>query len=56
VLPWAKGIAELAQVDELHLLGFANDELGAILDRLVLVRKSVRQRVPGIVGPLDDLE
>ena len=49
-------VAELAEIDELRDLRFADDELRAVLDRLVLVRKAPRQRVARVVGPLDDLE
>ena len=55
-LPGAELVAELAQVDELDELRLAHDELGAALDRLVLVREAVGERVPRVVRPLDDLE
>src|SRR5687768_669591 len=54
VLAGPERIAELAQVHELRDLGFADNELRAALDFLVLVRPSVRQGVARIVGPLDD--
>ena len=56
VLARAEGVAELAEVDELRHLRFADDELRAVLDGLVLVGKPPRQRVARVVGPLDDLE
>ena len=55
-LPGPNEIAELAEVDELHDLRLADDELRAALDFLVLVRKAVRERVARVVGPLDDLD
>ena len=51
-----EGVAELAEIDELRDLRFADDELRAALDFLVLVGKAVRKRVARIVGPLDDLD
>src|SRR5262249_35209321 len=42
--------------DELRDLRFADDELRAVLDLLVLVGKAVRQGVPRVVGPLDDVD
>ena len=56
VLARAEQVAELAEVDELHDLRLAHDELRAPLDLLVIVRKPVRQRVARVVGPLDDLD
>ena len=56
VLARAERVAELAQVDELRHLRFANDQLRAVLDRLVIVREPERDRVARVVGPLDDLE
>ena len=56
VLARAEGVAELADVDELRMLRFADDQLRAVLDRLVVVGKAVRQRVAGVIGPLDDLD
>ena len=55
VLPWQERIAELSQVHELRGLRLTNDELGAVLDCLVFVRKTVRQRVARVIGPLDDV-
>jgi hypothetical protein len=56
VLAGAERIAELSEIHELDLLRLADDELRAVLDRLVVVRKPVRERVPRVVGPLDDLD
>ena len=44
------------EVDELRLLRLADDQLRAVLDRLVVVRKPERERVARVVGPLDDLD
>ena len=41
---------------ELHQLRLAHDQLRAVLDRLVLVRIAIRERVSGVIRPLDDLE
>ncbi len=49
-------IAELAEIDELHGLRLADDELRASLDLLVVVGEPVRQRVARIIRPLDDLD
>src|SRR6185503_18338618 len=46
----------LAEVDELCLLRLADDQLCAVLDRLVVVREAERERVAGVIGPLDDLD
>jgi hypothetical protein len=51
-----EGVAELAGVDELHHLRFADDQLGPVLDFLVVVREAIRQRVARVVGPLDDVD
>ena len=56
VLAGPEQVAELAQIDELHHLRFAHDELRAALDLLVVVRKAVRERVARVIGPLDDLD
>ena len=56
VLARAEGVAELAQVDELHELRLTDDQLCAVLDRLVVIRVAERERVARIVRPLDDLE
>jgi hypothetical protein len=56
VLARAERVAELAEVDELHVLRLAHDELRASLDFLVLVGAPVRQGVARVVGPLDDLD
>ena len=56
VLARAERVAELAEVDELHRLRFAHDELRAALDFLVLVREAVGERVARVVLPLDDFE
>ena len=55
-LPGLERVAELAEVDELRHLRLAHDQLRAVLDRLVVVRKAVRERVARVVGPLDDVE
>ncbi len=56
VLARLERVAELADVDELHLLRLADDELRPVLDRLVIVGKAERERVARIVGPLDDVD
>ena len=56
VLARPEGVAELAEVDELHHLRLADDQLRAVLDRLVVVRKAERERVARVVGPLDDVD
>ena len=56
VLARLERVAELSEVDELRDLRLADDELGAVLDGLVFVRELPRERVPRVVGPLDDLE
>ena len=56
MLAGGEGIAELAEVNELHLLRFTDDQLRAVLDCLVLVGKAVRERIPGVIGPLDDVD
>jgi hypothetical protein len=45
VLPGPERVAELSEIDELRDLGLAHDELRAVLDGLVFVRKPPRQRV-----------
>src|SRR4030095_6404372 len=56
VLARTEEVAVLAQIDELHGLRLANDELGAALDFLVLVGKTERQCVTRIIRPLDDVD
>src|SRR5687767_7854233 len=56
VLPWSERVPELTEVHELHDLRFADDQLGAPLDGLVLVRETPGERVARVVSPLDDLE
>ena len=56
VLARPERVAELAEVDELHDLRLAHDELRAALDFLVLVGEPERQRVARVIGPLDDLD
>ena len=56
VLARTERVAELAEVDELHRLRLADDQLRPVLDRLVVVRKAVRERVARVVGPLDDVD
>jgi len=51
-----EAVAELAQIDELSGLAFADDELCAVLDRLVFVGKTPRQRVTRVVVEFDDFE
>ena len=55
-LPGPKRSPYWPEVDELHGLRLADDELRAALDFLVLVGKSERQRVARVVGPLDDVD
>ena len=45
VLARSEGVAELAEIDELCGLRLADDELGAALDRLVIVRVAIGQDV-----------
>ena len=52
----AERVAERAEVDELHHLRLAHDELCAPLDGFVLVGVAIRQRVTRVVCPLDDVE
>ena len=56
MLPRAKRVAELTQVNELRDLRFADDELRAALDLFVLIGKPERERVARIVRPLDDID
>src|SRR6185369_17590156 len=56
ILARPESIAELAEIDELRDLRFADDQLRAALDLLVLVRKAVRQRIARIVAPFDDVD
>jgi hypothetical protein len=45
VLARSERVAKFAEIDELDLLRLANDELRAVLDRLVIVWKPIRERV-----------
>ena len=56
VFAGAESVAELAEVDELHHLALAHDELGPVFDGLVFVRITPRQGVARVVVELDDLE
>ena len=56
VLAGAERVAELAQVDELRRLRFADDELRAVLDLLVVVGETPADGVARVVGPLDDVD
>jgi hypothetical protein len=56
VLAGTEGVPELPEVHELHPLRLADDQLRAVLDRLVVVRKAERERVARVIGPLDDLD
>src|SRR5207237_3105704 len=47
---------ELAEINELRDLRFADDQLRAVLYLLVFVGESVRQRIARIIGPLDDVD
>ena len=49
-------VTELAEIDELHLLRLAYDQLRAVLNRLVVVGKTERQRIARIIGPFDDVD
>src|SRR6185503_2540989 len=49
-------VAELAEIDELRDLRFADDQLRTVLDLAVVIGKPVRQRVARVVGPLDDVD
>src|SRR5262249_33297199 len=55
-LAGAEGVSKLAEVDELRDLRFAHDELRAALDLLVLVGKTIGERVARIIGPFDDVD
>ena len=55
-LPGPKVSPNSPEVDELDVLRLAHDQLRAVLDRLVLVREAVRQRVARVIGPLDDVD
>src|SRR5690606_30929547 len=51
----SEGIPELAEIDELHHLALADDEIGAPLDLAILVRPPIAQGVPSVVLlPLND--
>jgi hypothetical protein len=56
VLARPERVAELSEVHELRDLRFADDELRASLDFLVLVRKPEGERVARIIGPFDDVD
>ena len=56
VLAGAEQVGVLAGGHELHLLRFAHDQLGAVLDFLVVVRPAVGERVARVIGPFDDLD
>src|SRR6185503_64944 len=56
VLARLERVAEFADMDKLRHLRLTHDQLCAVLDRLVLIGESPRQRVARVVGPLDDLE
>ena len=56
VLARPEGVAELAEVDKLRHLRLAHDQLRAVLDRLVVIRKAVRKGVARVVRPLDDVD
>src|SRR5262249_46358300 len=56
ILAGAELVAELPDIDELSDLRFANDQLRAVLDLLVVVGKAKRQRVARVIGPLDDVD
>src|SRR6185437_13490215 len=45
-----------AEINELRRLRFADDQLRAVLDFLVVIGKAIRQRVARVVGPLDDVD
>ena len=51
-----EGIAKFTEVDKLRHLRFAHNQLRAVFDRLVFVGKAIRQRVAGIIRPLDNVE
>ena len=56
MFPRAKRVAEFTQINELRDLRFADDELRAALDFLVLIGKPERERVARIVRPFDDVD
>ena len=56
VFTGAEGVDVLTQIDELSFLRFANQELGSVLDLLVLIRKTPTEGVARVVFPLDDLQ
>ena len=49
-------IGELPAVDENSLLTFTDDELGAVLDLVVVARKPPGQRGARIIDPFDDVD
>jgi hypothetical protein len=49
-------VAELAEVDELCDLRFADDQLRTVLDLAIVVGEPVAQRIARVVGPLDDVD
>ena len=56
VLAGTERVTELAEVDELHLLRLAHDQLRAVLDRLVVIGIAEREGVARVVCPLDDVD
>ena len=52
----AKGVAKLAEINELRHLRFAHDKLRAVFDFLLQVRIAKGKSIAGIILPLDDFE
>ena len=49
-------IGEGAAVDEHRFLALTNDELGTVLDLVLVPREPPRQRRPRVIDPLDDVD
>src|SRR5439155_8547568 len=56
VLARAERIAELAEIHELGDLRFADDQLRAAFNLLVLVGKPEGERIARVIGPFDDVD
>ena len=49
-------IGDSALVDEHRHLALADDQLGVHLDLVLLAREAPDDRVPGVIGPFDDVD
>ena len=49
-------VGELPAIDEYRLLALADDQLGAVLDLVLIAGESPREGRPGVVEPLDDVD